>query len=115
MKIKLTDGRILIGIFLCTDKDANVILGTCAEYLTEENSREPRMLGLAMIPGRHIISIHVDETLETSVSKIPAPKNSPTSSSMYNWTKKWLKWLLQELFWDCHHQWWITIQEYQRH
>ena len=28
MKIKLTDGRILIGIFLCTDKDANVILGT---------------------------------------------------------------------------------------
>jgi len=84
MKIKLTDGRILIGIFLCTDKDANVILGTCAEYLTEENSRDPRMLGLAMIPGRHIISIHVDETLETSVSKIPAPKNSPTSSSMYN-------------------------------
>ena len=28
MKIKLTDGRILVGIFLCTDKDANVILGT---------------------------------------------------------------------------------------
>ena len=61
-----------------------IFLGTCAEYLTEENSREPRMLGLAMIPGRHIISIHVDETLETSVSKIPAPKNSPTSSIMYN-------------------------------
>ena len=36
MKIKLTDGRVLIGIFLCTDKDANVILGTCDEYLNEE-------------------------------------------------------------------------------
>lgn len=73
MKIKLTDGRILVGIFLCTDKDANVILGTCAEYLSEENSGEPRMLGLAMVPGRHIVSIHIDE-----ITSAPAPKNSPS-------------------------------------
>lgn len=33
MKIKMTDGRTLIGIFLCTDKDKNVILGSCSEYL----------------------------------------------------------------------------------
>ena len=32
MSIKLSDGRILIGIFLCTDKESNVILGSCAEY-----------------------------------------------------------------------------------
>ena len=69
MKIKLTDGRVLIGIFLCTDKDANVILGTCDEYLNEEcliNSKQldegPRMLGLAMVPGRHIVSIDVDDS-----------------------------------------------------
>ena len=42
MKIKLTDGRILIGIFLCTDKDANVILGSCAEHLNDETVDEPR-------------------------------------------------------------------------
>ena len=42
MKIKLTDGRILIGIFLCTDKDANVILGSCAEHLKDETVDEPR-------------------------------------------------------------------------
>lgn len=23
----MTDGRVLIGVFLCTDRDANVILG----------------------------------------------------------------------------------------
>ena len=69
MKIKLTDGRVLIGIFLCTDKDANVILGTCDEYLNEEcliNFQQldegPRMLGLAMVPGRHIVSIDVDDS-----------------------------------------------------
>lgn len=26
-RIEMTDGRILIGVFLCTDRDANVILG----------------------------------------------------------------------------------------
>ena len=62
MKIELTDGRVLIGIFMCTDKDANVILGSCAEYLTADSANkigtsdapdsEPRILGLAMVPGR---------------------------------------------------------------
>lgn len=35
MKIEMTDGRVLIGVFLCTDRDGNVILGSCSEYLTE--------------------------------------------------------------------------------
>lgn len=33
MKVKITDGRTLIGIFLCTDKDQNIILGSCQEYI----------------------------------------------------------------------------------
>ena len=32
----MTDGRILIGVFLCTDRDGNVILGSCGEYLKPE-------------------------------------------------------------------------------
>ena len=75
MKIKLTDDR-----FLCTDKDVNVILGTCDEYLNEEcliNSPQldegPRMHGLAMVPGRHIVSIDVDD----SGSSTSAPRTSP--------------------------------------
>ena len=34
LRIRMTDGRTLIGLFLCTDKDRNVILGSCEEYLT---------------------------------------------------------------------------------
>ncbi len=64
MRVKMTDGRTLTGVFLCTDKDSNVILGSCHEYLnlSEENSveEEPRILGLAMIPGHHIVTIEVD-------------------------------------------------------
>ena len=33
MKIEMSDGRTLIGIFLCTDCHQNVILGSCSEYL----------------------------------------------------------------------------------
>lgn len=66
MKIKLTDGRIVVGVFMCTDSECNIILGQCREYRTinddsnELSSEEPRVLGLAMVPGHHIVSIWVD-------------------------------------------------------
>lgn len=59
LRIKMTDGRVLTGAFLCTDRDANVILGSCSEFLSEEH-REARALGLVMVPGRHIVTIHID-------------------------------------------------------
>lgn len=31
-RIEMTDGRVLIGVFLCTDRDANVILGKLLGY-----------------------------------------------------------------------------------
>lgn len=72
LKIEMSDGRVLIGIFLCTDRDANIILGSCSEYLPEDiksdetcdssnSTEEPRMLGLVMVPGKHIISICIDQ------------------------------------------------------
>ncbi|KAJ8720225.1 hypothetical protein PYW07_012268 [Mythimna separata] len=63
-RIEMTDGRVLIGVFLCTDRDANVILGACSEYLKgcDGETEEPRVLGLVMVPGRHIVSIQLDDT-----------------------------------------------------
>lgn len=75
MRIELSDGRILMGIFLCTDQDANVILGSCTESMSEADDAsnvEPRGLGLAMVPGKHIVSIKVDDAT--------APVAIPTSS-----------------------------------
>ncbi|XP_022344822.1 N-alpha-acetyltransferase 38, NatC auxiliary subunit-like [Crassostrea virginica] len=65
MKVQMTDGRTLIGVFLCTDRERNVILGGCEEYLKPlegSEKEEPRILGLAMIPGHHIVSISIDKT-----------------------------------------------------
>lgn len=59
-RIKMTDGRILIGVFLCTDANANVILGMCSEFT--EIGGEERVLGLVMVPGKHIVSMEVDMT-----------------------------------------------------
>ncbi|ENN72979.1 hypothetical protein HUJ04_005417 [Dendroctonus ponderosae] len=63
LKIRMTDGRTLLGVFLCTDRDANIILGSCSEYLPtdpSESNEDPRMLGLVMIPGKHIVSVQID-------------------------------------------------------
>uniref|UniRef100_A0A4W5KC80 N-alpha-acetyltransferase 38, NatC auxiliary subunit n=1 Tax=Hucho hucho TaxID=62062 RepID=A0A4W5KC80_9TELE len=63
MRIRMTDGRTLVGLFLCTDRDCNVILGSAQEFLKSSDSfsqGEPRVLGLAMIPGHHVVSIEVE-------------------------------------------------------
>lgn len=33
MKVEISDGRTLIGQFLCTDADENIILGSCQEFI----------------------------------------------------------------------------------
>jgi small nuclear ribonucleoprotein (snRNP)-like protein len=66
LKIQMTDGRTLIGVFVCTDRDRNVILGSCQEYLhypDDSDKEEPRMLGLALVPGRHVVSVCIDDNV----------------------------------------------------
>uniref|UniRef100_A0A4W5RV50 N-alpha-acetyltransferase 38, NatC auxiliary subunit n=1 Tax=Hucho hucho TaxID=62062 RepID=A0A4W5RV50_9TELE len=70
MRIRMTDGRTLVGLFLCTDRDCNIILGSAQEFLKSSDSfsqGEPRVLGLAMIPGHHVVSIEVES--DSLVSK----------------------------------------------
>ena len=58
LKIVITDGRIIVGTFVCTDRDGNVILENSREYSnTMEDNNEPRLLCLALVPGRHAKSI----------------------------------------------------------
>lgn len=45
MKVKITDGRTLIGTFLCTDKMANIVLGSCLEYINFDS------------PGKYILNL----------------------------------------------------------
>ncbi|XP_030381193.1 N-alpha-acetyltransferase 38-A, NatC auxiliary subunit [Scaptodrosophila lebanonensis] len=58
LRIVITDGRVLVGYFNCTDRDCNIVLSMCAEYLVE--GQDPRILGNVMVPGKHIVSLSVD-------------------------------------------------------
>ena len=57
-KIVITDGRQVVGQFVCTDRDGNLILENTLEYgQIIGGNNEPRNLGVALIPGRHIQSV----------------------------------------------------------
>ena len=93
VRVRLTDGRVLVGQFLCTDREANVILGSCAEYVPAESASpaaaasvdnddldavmrdtpEPRVLGLAMVKGKDIVSMHYDT--------VPGPPPKPSNNN----------------------------------
>ncbi len=36
MRIGISDGRVIDGMFLCTDKDCNIVLGNCEEFLSQD-------------------------------------------------------------------------------
>ena len=40
MRIGISDGRIIDGLFLCTDRDCNIVLGNCEEFLSQDEVGE---------------------------------------------------------------------------
>lgn len=56
----MIDGRKLTGLFLCTDRDANVIIGMCSEYRPNSSDSDARNLGLVIIKKNAIKKIEVD-------------------------------------------------------
>ena len=54
----------------------NVIIGSCNEYTGDpdddiHHDMEPRLLGLAMVPGHHITKMWVDTNTETIRANSP--------------------------------------------
>ena len=45
MRVSLSDGRVIDGMFLCTDKDCNMVLGNCEEFLSQEEVGRSGVLG----------------------------------------------------------------------
>ena len=100
MKIRITDNRILVGNgltpvslgnfirlnsnilyylfsnrnrkFLCTDKDQNIILQNTEEFLNEVGE-SGRLVGMVMVPGEHIKSIHIQKVRPGHLPKLVSP------------------------------------------
>ena len=54
MRIGISDGRVIDGMFLCTDMECNIVLGNCEEFLSQD---EVGMLTLVLlIKTKYMIS-----------------------------------------------------------
>lgn len=66
MKFALSDGRVIIGKLKCTDSNCNIVVSDSIEYGVDAASADGlqlrRRLGLAMIPGKHILSAALQES-----------------------------------------------------
>ena len=83
-RVTITDGRIFIGTFVCTDKQKNIILAQTKEFrggkkkemkmgmtrwggkaknviINNRQIDEHRMVGLVMIPGKHLVKIETED------------------------------------------------------
>lgn len=62
VRVRLSDGRVLYGTFLCTDRERNLVLGQCEEHRNPDGSDATsastlrRQLALLMVPGEHLAS-----------------------------------------------------------
>ena len=36
MRIAISDGRVIDGMFLCTDRDCNIVVANCEEFLSQQ-------------------------------------------------------------------------------
>jgi small nuclear ribonucleoprotein (snRNP)-like protein len=63
LRITITDGRIFIGNFACTDKDLNVVLTSSYEfpvgYQNDHLVENGRFVGMLMFPWRHVVRVEV--------------------------------------------------------
>ena len=59
IKVTLNDGRWLIGNFYCTDKDLNLCISNCEEFVSEE--KPARQIGIAMVTKESLEKIYVFE------------------------------------------------------
>ena len=54
MRVRISDGRVVEGMFQCTDKHRNLVLANCEEYLTVEELGKESLIYLitsAMAPS----------------------------------------------------------------
>jgi len=56
-------------------------LAAC-ESGTQNISTEPRILGLAMVPGKHIVSIHIDNIYSNANKTRPRPTHHSSSKKI---------------------------------
>lgn len=65
VKIEITDGRTLIGQYLCTDRDKNIVLGGCQEFVTDPGKNSLTVKIMTNLKGISKIFLYAGESQTT--------------------------------------------------
>jgi small nuclear ribonucleoprotein (snRNP)-like protein len=57
LRLRLTDGRMVEGRCMCTDRDCNVVISETTESLSSQSMDDERYIGLSMVAGKNIVSV----------------------------------------------------------
>jgi len=68
LKVLLSDGRTIIGKFVCIDRERNLVLVDAIAYLPSDSQlldgsnpeTDFRTLGVVMVPGKHLIKAEAE-------------------------------------------------------
>merc|ERR1712110_1193007 len=87
MRVEVTDGRIITGVFYCIDNNKNLILRDCIQEQVipipnvpeNEWTKDNNAIGMVLIPGHHIVQCGVNRNLppqpEDESPSTPTPKS----------------------------------------
>lgn len=87
IKVKISDGRRLIGSFLCTDQEMNIILGSCQEFVYDEGTSNKLFNNLFCT---YCTIWHFEYPIK-NIIKVPRLKNMHLLTAMVQWWTNWLQ------------------------
>eukprot|EP01138_Halocafeteria_seosinensis_P008930 gb/GECG01009127.1/.p1 GENE.gb/GECG01009127.1/~~gb/GECG01009127.1/.p1 ORF type:complete len:109 (+),score=21.25 gb/GECG01009127.1/:1-327(+) len=68
-RVTIQDGRVLVGILKCFDRDRNMVLAEAEEYRTpeevakeDEPERRKHTMGMVMVPGDKLCKFEMSDT-----------------------------------------------------
>ena len=52
MRVTISDGRVIDGRLICTDRDCNLVLSNCEEFLSQEEMSENKKINTGVLKFR---------------------------------------------------------------
>ena len=61
LRVHMSDGRVVTGLFDCIDKQKNVVLDRAREWKSVGEPESERSIGYILVPGKHIVKAEIQK------------------------------------------------------
>ena len=59
MRVTISDGRVIDGRLICTDRDCNLVLSNCEEFLSQEEMSKDKLVMAVLVLNKIDYSIQI--------------------------------------------------------